>query len=300
MVVIGIIALLISILLPAILAARRQMYVIKCASNLRQVVAGCMLHAHDHGGYLPLAGSLQIDLAAWGEETISAGLNDRARKRYTYAKSPNAGIGTVIVPLPAAIGPYLGVKGLAFNDWSVLDQQLNDAQYWKMFMCPTGLERDRISADALNGQGTMMTVMVGANPSHYWSTNSDYAFNEGIFGYDYRAQYAHRRFNGKLTRVARPSEVALMCDALPASKVDPMFPSNFQYPWLTFAPAIDNTMQPTTLADVLANNAKVSPHRARFDAFRHRGKMNVVFADGHCEAVTINAAALQNVYVSVK
>ena len=33
---------------------------------------------------------------------------------------------------------------------------------------------------------------------------------------------------------------------------------------------------------------------------RHSGSNNVVFADGHCEAIPITTSALQNVYVSLK
>ena len=53
LVVIGIIALLISILLPALSKARQSSNVIACASNIRQLMMSFRLFAQDHNGSLP-------------------------------------------------------------------------------------------------------------------------------------------------------------------------------------------------------------------------------------------------------
>src|SRR5687768_3338720 len=53
LVVIGIIAVLISILLPALRGARRQAAVVQCSSNMRQIAMGMLMYINNHKGRFP-------------------------------------------------------------------------------------------------------------------------------------------------------------------------------------------------------------------------------------------------------
>jgi prepilin-type processing-associated H-X9-DG protein len=85
LVVIGVIALLISILLPALNKAREQANRIKCTSNMRQLMQGLTMYLNDNRGYQPLFA--------------------------TYADRPGSMAQEYLYPV--ALAMYVGVEGVS-------------------------------------------------------------------------------------------------------------------------------------------------------------------------------------------
>ena len=110
LVVIGIIALLISILLPALNAARRASQQIKCAANLRSIGQYLAMHANEHKGYMCLMGHINPtdpNNAATQFPADPPHLGDPSQQKYDYVS--NDGNGQKIVPTawPLALSPYI-------------------------------------------------------------------------------------------------------------------------------------------------------------------------------------------------
>jgi prepilin-type processing-associated H-X9-DG protein len=304
LVVIGIIAILMSILLPTITRARHQAKLVQCSSNLRQIANACMLHAQEHGGYLPLAGDLEVPPGT-KLETLPQALSDSQFKRYAWVGRPMAGW---IRPAPfvAGLAPYLGVTGLPMDNWYTLDQELNDREgAWKRFMCPDtdALERGKMFIDDpldknIAGQGFMMNFRYSTGGSGggihdlWWAHNTCYGFNEGIFGFHHDAAYEHNRLRGHLSRVRKASEVAIFTDAN-TRKSRPI--PGVDLGWISWTPSVTGT-GPATLGDAFAGNGRVD-HNDSFDMKRHGGRINVGFADGHVETFMLTQKDLDRVYI---
>ena len=66
LIVIGIVLLLIAILLPVLGKAREQAWLVKCASNERQILMAMFMYADSNRGVLPLPASVQPAISMFG------------------------------------------------------------------------------------------------------------------------------------------------------------------------------------------------------------------------------------------
>src|SRR5258706_3209073 len=125
LVVIGIIALLIAILLPALSKARAQSQFVNCAANQRSILQAMLLHAAEHRGYMPVTGRV------YGAAT-PAGLSDTLQTHYTYFSDGGA---LRPMPLPAALANSMA-SDIRTPSWNNKMTGINSGKIGKNLLCP--------------------------------------------------------------------------------------------------------------------------------------------------------------------
>ncbi len=322
LVVIGIIALLVSILLPSLTKARKQAQNVQCMSNLKQIVGGAFIHAAEHRGYVPLVGNISVQLLPYDRNDpfyMAKALNDVGRQKYEYVIAPDIGNLRIAMPFMGAMQRYLGFPTPPTENWDTVEAELDsNRSVWKMFMCPM-TNSSSYSTKLISGikipekQATVMQMNINGSPIFIWSTNGDYVFNEGVTGFN--SDPAYRYLGGKFSKGNYASSLVFMTDGQRRKTAPSSSFPGFADGWMTWSPkaaTAANMTKPITLADALqvtstgggsqagggTSNTLCAPDNwQNFDAKRNSNKINIVFVDGHVETRTITAKDLRSVYL---
>lgn len=168
LVVIGIIALLISILLPALSRAREAANTIKCASNLRQIGLGLSIYVADNKGTLPASYIYVGYSMVNGDEEPKKPFNgyihwssylfvDRSDRTFASATPPAQGI------VYANPGPYASNLG-----------------GWDMFKCPSLPNGGLPPTDPAPGNADLGVTIDAPGFVDYQAPRLAYTLNEAL------------------------------------------------------------------------------------------------------------------------
>lgn len=281
LVVVGIIALLIGLLLPALTAARRQAQVTRCLAVEREIASAAGVHATNHKGYYPPAGEFAFPYSPYVTGATPELLGDATRQRYLYMFVKEGSMnGITVAPWQAALARYMGKKTTidGGTNAELEEEEIGHRTYLKYFLCPSHEQQARDVPNSL--------IYVGGNLG--WMIQQSYVVNEMVFG----VNDAMGRLRGKASRVRRPAQTVMLADGLAGLPRGNLL--NSKMGWITF---INYTPKgPITLADALNNPSKAGDAKS-FDRYRHRGKINVAYFDGHAETLQITTKDLERAFL---
>jgi prepilin-type N-terminal cleavage/methylation domain-containing protein/prepilin-type processing-associated H-X9-DG protein len=266
LVVIGIIAILISLLLPTLSRARQRAEEVKCQTTLRSMWLAAQLHMTDHQGYLPAGG--------WHWRPVGGiadahGLIDDRQLRYIYYNDNGR---QRPVPVTVALAISMGVR-VRLDTRANLEADMQTDKVRKYFQCPS-------QEGQLQGKTQGSSEWVAPRD---WSS---YVFNEAVIGI--REDYTNPDpLVGKAARIKNPAGVMYAMDGRPRNMTD----NN----WLMLP---DSGPDQTLWDYQQVVNGGGGFGKELVDFLRHRYRANVLFMDGHVNSISLTPEGMATVGIS--
>jgi prepilin-type N-terminal cleavage/methylation domain-containing protein/prepilin-type processing-associated H-X9-DG protein len=278
LVVIGIIAILIAILLPALRRAREQAKAVQCMSNMKQITNAIINFAQDHKGLMPARGSSRYlydpdkgaivqNLAPDSDPKARDVVNWIAweRKKDPYDPAMIASVADMNIT-DSGLTPYLGFKRVDHK--TPADAFKVAPAEDSLFRCPSDTIESRNShADTSHGY-------------YRYSYSANIGYMNPIYSYGGypKGQRIDGTFTGKYSSIRNASEkVLLICED---EKV--IDDANF-----TPNPTNWGETDPRKFIDLVASRHESRTRRANTlygpKDGNEEARGNVGFADGHCE-----------------
>ena len=313
LVVIGIIALLISILLPALQRARDAANGVACLANLRTLGQAMQIYVAENAGFIP--GSANTSSRHFYP---SGTLQNSSPLQYT----------TSTVPFPGPIsvsdwcGPLARVLKVPIPETGVVKDRYDAYRKTKYFLCPSN---DGVLTSAF---GSDPNTNAGAGQMLGYSTSLTFLLTPGAPA---SGVTTHTRISSgagwwalpsgyvpKITKVGKPAEKIYMADG--GKFASSTIPANYN---LALAPTPNGSADsgpysdfgPFTIHTRSYDRTKILTGAGSVDgrvyAYRHGKKqsllpvgsnyrLNVVFYDGHGESLTETQAIDPNLWVPSK
>lgn len=256
LVVVGVIGILIAILVPTLIGARKQAYMTKCLNNLRQIASAVHVYSVSHKNKFPVNSVLYVLP------------RNEIREEHTF-------------PLFIALLEQMSQKKLYVSpvSWEVVEKASGSTD---VFRCPA--DGMYVEQGGYQGSVARYTISLQQTTINWqaseWHIGTSYVLNGGMFNKTYSQAFDHRWYGGNTARVKHSSSFVLFGDGVPSS-----------FMLMDWTPEIYNTKHTMSLLDVLQANEHVAQgfrNPNAFDFKRHNKKMNIVFLDGHAETVSIS------------
>lgn len=283
LVVIGIIAVLISILLPALNKAREQARSTQCMSNMRQIVSAVNLFVAERNGWMP--GNGGRDVHKFSPSTNFAAMTDQdpelsqpcdwiswQRKKDPITGKPSTA--PVMNITYSALTKYLGGKYIfTGNDEDEANRVGEKLE--QVYRCPSdNIEVRDSRADSSSGIYRYSYAINALYTVPVASVAKKVPGESGSFG---RGVRSDGLFTGKASSIRSPAEKVLLICADEKTVNNGEFSPNA---WAWVNP------NETEVIDVIAGRHELKWRRAKNLHFNPRERYedavgNVVFADGH-------------------